>query len=108
MRSPIFQQHYQMGHNGAPDGGTTWGQGFCISWQKGPLGPVGANRVPNGAFVEDIIQAAIGRLEFYQLSPFQCDENAEALKHLRAAAAALDSRTKRRVADGTEGTHEGK
>lgn len=104
----FFQQHWTMGHNGAPDGGVSWGPGFCISWQKGPLGKMDSpeRQGPNGAFVETVIAAVIGRIEEYQLSPFSCEENAEALKHLRAAAAALDRRTKRREAAGTEGTLE--
>lgn len=104
MRSPITQNH-TLDHNGKPAGGTTFGAGFAIGWQNGPLGR-GEERIPqNGAFVEDIIQAAIGRIHFYQTNGFACGENAEALVHLHKAAAALDERTKRREAAGVEGTH---
>ena len=95
--------------NGAPEGGHTCGTGFTIAWQRGPLGRIGTDeRVqPNGAFVEDVLAAVIDRVNVYQDSRFACDENAEALKHLQLAAEALDSRTKRREAAKTEGTHEG-
>ena len=65
----------------------------------------GHRREPNGAFVEDIIAAAIGRIDFYQHSEFRCHENAMALVSLEAAAAWLDHRTKSREARGVEGTH---
>lgn len=93
--------------NGNPAGGVTTGKGFTISWQNGPLGKEGTpeRREPNGAFVEDIIDAAIDRIEFYQSSKFACEENHEALINLRNAAAVLDSRTRRREKSGIEGTH---
>ncbi len=60
-----------------------------------------------GAFVEDVIVAAMNRIEFFQGCGFACDENADALYHLREALRYLDNRTSRRVAAKTEGTHEG-
>ena len=68
--------------------------------------PRGGRREPNGAFVEDVIAAAMDRIEFYEASQFACDENKAALKHLDAALAVLDSRTKDREARDVEGTHE--
>jgi hypothetical protein len=92
--------------NGNPHGGSVTGVGIDIRWQAGPLGR-GENRIePNGAFVEGVIQAAIGRMEYYQSSRFACAENAEALVHLKAALAALESRTKSREVREVEGTHE--
>ena len=93
--------------NGNPAGGVTSGKGFTISWQNGPLGKEGApeRREPNGAFVEDVIDAAIDRIQFYQSSKFACPENAEALEHLAEAANVLDRRTTRRQTKGIEGTH---
>ena len=106
MRSEINQEHF-VDSEGRPDGGTTYGPGFAIGWQKGPLGRGDERKPQNGAFVEDIIQAAIGRIHFYQKSKFYCEENAEALIHLHKAAEALDQRTKRREAANVEGTHAG-
>lgn len=81
---------------GNPEGGVTFGTGFTISWQRGPLGR-GPDRVePNGAFVEDIIAAAKDRLEFYQKSKFACTENANAIFYLGVVLQILESRTARR------------
>ncbi len=45
--------------NGKPAGGCTWGPGWSISWQRGPMVGSDGNRLePNGAFVEDIIRAS--------------------------------------------------
>lgn len=90
---------------GRPAGGCTHGRGFTIAWQDGPLGS-GSDRIePNGAFVEDVITAAIGRIEFYQASEFASDYNAKALAHLIDARASLRQRTIDREARGVEGTH---
>ena len=61
----------------------------------------------NGAFVEGVILAAKKRLEFYQASKFACPENADAISLLTKAIDVLEARTSRRVAAGTEGTHQG-
>lgn len=66
----------------------------------------GGKREPNGAFVEDIVAAAIGRLQFYQASKFSCRENALAITHLQEAAHWLDHRTRDRETRGVEGTHQ--
>jgi hypothetical protein len=127
MRAGIKSFHWNDA-NGNPAGGTTFGNGFSISWQNGPLGrhapacctPVctsptgpcnlgcvdGCTRVPpNGTFVEDVIEAAVDRLRYYQESRFACDENAKAIAHLTSALAILDARTKNREARAVEGTH---
>lgn len=115
MKSNISQNH-KSDEQGRPAGGSTHGRGFTIAWQDGPLKelPVGAElpnvRVPNGAFVEDIIQAAIGRLKFDEEvfgGVFSCQENEDAIHFLERAAVCLDARTKRREAAGTERTHQG-
>lgn len=91
--------------SGNPEGGSTFGNGFAISWQHGPLGRGPDRRAPNGAFVEDVIAAAADRIEFYQGSKFACARNAKALEHLRAALSELEARTKEREARAVEGTH---
>lgn len=88
-----------------PAGGTSYGTGFAISWQNGPLGRGEAREDPNGAFVEDIIAAAIGRLEFYQRTKFNCEFNKEAIAHLNRALRELEDRTTDREDQGIEGTH---
>lgn len=105
MRTEIGQQH-NTDDQGRPAGGHTEGIGFQIDWQNGPLMIDGERRDPNGAFVEDVIQAAIGRLEHYQESKFQCQENADAIDFLSLALGRLDDRTHAREERGVEGTHE--
>lgn len=88
--------------DGNPAGGRTVAKGIDISWQDGPLLANGHN----GAFVEDVIEAAIGRLLFYQgWSRFHCIHNAVALGHLQAALEVLNERTRDRTDRGVEGTH---
>ncbi len=104
MTAPFFS-HQFLDHDGNPEGGQTFGTGFSISWQRGPLG-TGVDRVePNGAFVETLIEAVIDRIEFYQRSKFASDYNALALAHLYQALESLNARTKSRESRGVEGTH---
>lgn len=120
-----FRAEHWAGREGNPEGGTTYGPGFAISWQNGPLGrhvpgcqssdggfrcwnnpvPGCTRKHENGAFVETIIAAARDRLEYYQSSKFKCGENAEAILHLNNALTALNSRTLSRNERGVEGTH---
>ena len=78
---------------------------ITISWQNGALGRGNEKREPNGAFVEDVIDAVIRRIAAYQDSKFACPENADALDSLRQAAKRLDDRTKSRESREVEGTH---
>jgi len=104
MNQQIAESHYT-DDNGNPTGGTTSGKGISISWQNGPLG-IGADRIePNGAFVEGVINAALGRLNFYQASKFSCRENALAITKLEEALHWLNHRTAKREARCVEGTH---
>lgn len=72
--------------DGRPAGGFVRGVGLSIDWQDGPLGQ---------------------RIAHYNAVGSGCDENDQALEHLDAALAALQSRTARRELAGVEGTHEG-
>lgn len=105
MKQKILETH-RTDENGNPTGGMTSGTGFEIRWQDGPLGRGAERKEPNGAFVEGILQAAAGRLEFYQSSKFNCDTNARALKAIGEALSALEERTKDREAREVEGVHE--
>lgn len=104
MENPINDNHF-LDANGNPEGGQTFGNGFAIAWQRGPLGRDANRKAPNGAFVEDVIRAAAKRLEFYQGSKFKCDRNANALTHLYAALDELRARTADREERKVEGTH---
>ena len=105
MRREITEIHRQDAE-GNPTGGHTTGLGIDIVWQDGPLGR-GTDRLePNGAFVEGVIQAALGRLQFYQTTTFKCQENAVAITRLEAALHWLQHRTEGRERRNVEGTHE--
>jgi hypothetical protein len=105
MRTKI-QSHHWNDTEGRPAGGATYGNGFAISWQNGPLGRGQERKEPNGAFVEDIIAAAKDRLEYYQKSQFACNANAEAIASLEGALLVLGERTREREKRRVEGTHE--
>ena len=101
MKQGFNEEHWN-DENGNPAGGCSYGIGFTISWQNGPLGRGDERKEPNGAFVEDVIAAVAGRLEYYQKSNFYCEENAKALGCLYDAIAALNSRTQDRETRGVE------
>ena len=107
----VTSEHW-LDQDGNPAGGITEGKGFTISWQNGPLGKIGTKerRRANGAFVEEVIEGVVGRLNFYQLNSdgrFACEENAEAIQYLNMALTHLHARTLRREQAGIEGTHQG-
>lgn len=97
--------------NGNPAGG--WAQSghprdgdfLHVRWQDGPVDREGG-QLPNGTFVEDVIEVARLRLEFYQKSSFACSENQEAHDHLAKALEALESRRRDRRERKVEGKHE--
>lgn len=92
--------------DGNPSGGTSQAKGVQINWQNGPLG-IGADRKePNGAFVEEVIQIAVDRINFYNDSKFRCRENSLAVTKLEEALHWLNFRTSRRTEQGIEGTHQ--
>lgn len=105
MTNRLTQNHH-VDEFGRPAGGTTLGRGIAIEWQNGPLAVDGERRQPNGAFVEDVIRAAIGRLEHYNSTEFRCRENSLAITKLEEALHWLHHRTADREARGVEGTHE--
>ena len=72
-----------------------------IKYQNGPVKEHGVN----GCFVEDVIEAAVQRIEYYQKGNFPCGENRLALHSLREALSHLKQRTKRRESQGVEGTN---
>ena len=84
MRQGFYSEHWN-DENGNPAGGVSTGTGFTISWQNGPLGRSENRREPNGAFVEDIIDAVRDRIAYYQESQFDCRENEKAILCLEKA-----------------------
>ncbi len=87
-----LNEMHRLDDNGRPAGGNTYGVGIHITWQNGPLSVDGERHDPNGAFVEGVIAAAIGRMEFYQSTEFSCRDNALALEGGAPLVAASDSR----------------
>lgn len=65
-------------------------------------GPVKENGV-NGCHQEDLLLIVADRLKSFQAGPFACEDNAEALGHIRAALECLGRRTKARQERGVEG-----
>lgn len=104
MRQFIEERHCA-DERGNPAGGETKGIGIDIKWQDGPLGRGETRREPNGAFVEGVLAAALGRLEYYQRTQFSCRENACAITKIEEALHWLESRTAKRERLGIEGTH---
>lgn len=81
------------------------GDYLSVKWQDGPVNRE-AGEFANGTFVEDVIEVARRRLEFYQKSPFACQENQDAHDHLMNALMRLqDIRLDRRDRK-VEGKHE--
>lgn len=104
MQSRLTENHWSDA-NGNPAGGCSFGNGFAISWQNGPLGRDGDRIEPNGAFVEDVIRAVIGRIQFYEASKFASQYNKDAMGHLALALGHLQQRTIDREKRSVEGTH---
>lgn len=100
-------QYGNASYEGNPTGGSVDGIGINITWQNGPLGRGAERKEQNGAMVEDVIEAVLIRMNFYQDSKFKCRENALAITKLEEALHWLNHRTQRREAAGTEGTHNG-
>ncbi len=73
-----------------------------IEFQHGLPPEVGIN----GVRVEDVMEAALRRLERYQTSPLACRENAEAIDALVRAKDAMARRRQRRQKEGVFHTYE--
>lgn len=79
-----------------------------IRWQNGPRGTSvpGVLLPPNGAFVEDVIWAALQRLEFFNEGKYRDRANSIAITKLEEALQALKNRQLERSYRGVEGKHE--
>ena len=92
---------------GNPTGGKVSGPGMEIAWQDGPLGR--PPKPATGAFVEDVLEAARQRLDFYQNGgnkKFACRENAIAITKIEEALLWLNKRRMGREARGVQGLNE--
>lgn len=91
---------------GNPASGYVHGPGLCVVFQDGPRGKLddGVTLAPaNGAFVEDLLVAALQRLSHFQGTQYKCDENERAIEKIAEAIAILHDRAKGRAARGVLG-----
>ena len=105
MDQAISESHY-VDKAGNPAGGYSQGCGISVKWQEGPLGRGPDRKEPNGAFVEGVLQTALGRLRFYQTTKFKCEDTELAVMKIEEAFLFLIHRTREREQRGVEGTHE--
>ena len=104
MLQPLDQLHNNDA-DGNPAGGFTRAIGLDLKWQDGPLGRGKDRKEPNGTFVETVIAAAIGRIQFYQDGKFGCRENSLAITKLQEALHWMQHRTRDRERREVEGEH---
>jgi len=103
----IVRSVHYTNDDGNPCGGYVEGTGLKIQWQNGPMKDIdGMLLKKNGAFVEDVIEAALGRLRYFQGTRFANRYNESVIIALESALAHLNDRTKDREERGVEGTYE--
>lgn len=86
-RKEMFNARHLKDADGDPDGGVSWGTGFNIAWHSGcPL------ERANGALPENVIGAALDRLEHLQNSRYSSPYYGQAIGFLKDALAALEER----------------
>lgn len=73
-----------------------------INFQNGPIKEFGVN----GISAEALLAIVIDRLRCFQQGPYASTDNAEALFQIEAGLAALQRRTRERIARGVEGTNQ--
>lgn len=76
-------------------------EGFVLLFQNGPIAEVGVNGVTH----EALLAILCDRMRGFQAGPYCSEDNAEALACMEQAQAALQRRTRARMARGVEGTH---
>lgn len=124
---PGYRTHYNINpnmnavnrfdENGNPTGGSValiagydenQPYALVVRWQDGPRGQGEGKPLaePNGAFVEDVLWAALQRLEFFQESKYRDRANAMAITHIEQALQALKDRQLERSHRNVEGKHE--
>jgi len=104
----LVESEFRVDADGNPTGGYTTlvtdadERVMSIDWQDGIVGDSGQN----GAFVEDVIEAARQRIQFFNSNPkFRCRENSLAITKLEEALQWLDWRTRQRLLQGIENTY---
>lgn len=116
--NPSLQALNKLDENENPTGGSVYLQvtkqgdaefpAIVINWQDGPRGQGEGKPLaePNGAFVEDVLWAALQRLEFFNQSKYRDRANSLAITHIEQALQALKDRQLERSHRNVEGKHE--
>lgn len=115
--NPLLVATNQTDENENPTGGDVYLQvtkdgdhefpALVVNWQDGPRGQAdGTLAEPNGAFVEDVLWAALQRLEFFNESKYRDRANSIAITHIEQALQALKDRQLERSHRNVEGKHE--
>lgn len=121
--NPLLQAENELDENENPTGGSVYLQvtkngdrefpALVVNWQDGPRGtdatnPDGSPTLadPNGAFVEDVLWAALQRLEFFNESKYRDRANSIAITKIEEALQALKNRQLERSHRNVEGKHE--
>lgn len=114
---PGYRTHYNVQENiqainendvdNNPTGGSVIGTGLEINWQDGPRAREDGSLKPaNGAFIEDVLWAALQRLEFFNDGKYRSRANSLAITGVEQALQALKDRQLERSYRGVEGKHE--
>lgn len=121
--NPLLVATNQTDENENPTGGDVYLQvtkngdsefpALVVNWQDGARGTGETNAdgspvlaEPNGAFVEDVLWAALQRLEFFNESKYRDRANSLAITHIEQALQALKDRQLERSHRNVEGKHE--
>jgi len=112
----LVDSQFSVDSDGHPTGGTTsmgvtrkgsdgkeGHAAIFVEWQDGIVDP---DHGQNGAFVEDVLEAARQRLQFFNGTEFRCRENSIAITKIEEALQWLDWRTRQRLLDGVENTYD--
>lgn len=118
--NPLLEARNHLDANGNPTGGDVRLDldvdsdskrdfpALYIRWQDRPRVDAGSDQLlaPNGAFVEDVLWAALQRLEYFNEGKFRCRENSIAITKIEEALFILKDRQLARSERGVEGKHE--
>lgn len=116
--NPLIEATNKLDHEGNPTGGDVYLKvtkdgdaefpALVVNWQDGPRGQGEGKPLaePNGAFVEDVLWAALQRLEFFNQSKYRDRANSLAITHIEQALQALKDRQLERSHRNVEGKHE--
>ena len=99
-----LEMQNKLDENGLPAGGFVRGIGIAITWQEGPSGRGADRKEQTGARVEDVLNACLSRLRYYQGTKFNCPENVLALNNLEGVLQWLQKRTEDREKRQVKGT----